>query len=385
MSLTSDAVESSEPTLERFVQWLQQIGLSEAHLQPASGFVTKVGGVPLLEVVPAVDPQHVRELSGVLLGCYQFADGRFELAGCTLDPRPFLRLSLTDQSDRLRHFWFGSDGQECQTEFVRRLGLNNLVQTERRLRAAEEGRLQQWVNVGLSQVQSLLAASAHGPGKLIAATIVWCRWSEGTIVFLVRDRVVCRLRFSGWASDFLNGHQSPPPYQCLESGCTGYDLTLLEDGTLTTVEATAVCAQSGQKTLACRLERCFLTGKSVLASYLSRCPILGEKMLPDLMQRCGWCQRLVCPGSLENQLCSDCRTEQRVDVTVAPWRDMMASFPQADRYGAWVGWKDDSQAVLRGRRWSGEIALQASLPEVNLLKVWRRFRFRRRWGELQVD
>ena len=341
-----------------------------------------------LEAIPEGDPQQVRELSPAILGTYQVIDGHSELAGCTLDPRPFLRLSLAADADAAAvcHRWFGCDGQPVEASLFERLHLSHIVSCDPRLRRNDAPMVRQWIETSLASLQDSSALlEQHDPfgsnssPELLAATITWCRWAEGTVAFRFRNGASARTSFEGWAADFVNGNQRPEPFACEESGAAGYKVMALDDQTVTVPQAVARCEVTGQTTLAVRLVGCAVTGKKVLPEQLVACPITHRKVLPDVLQTCRWCDRQVLPEQWSDAICADCRDGSPIAADDSVLKELLAKHPQWKSFHRWKGWRDADSAVLFASRLRGEIAIVWDCAEHRIRKLAKRGRFRREW------
>lgn len=379
---STERLQQSRPAFEQWLACFHTAPQSQA--TGAKSLLVAVGKQPLLEAVPADDPQQVREISAAILDRYRVDRGHDELSGCTLDPRPFLRLTVAAADECVRHVWFGADGRPIETELRDRLHLQQLVPCEPRLRSADADTVQQWIAAARGDETAMPqrdtgARNADFSDALLAATVVWCRWAEGTVAFRFDAGFSAQITFSGWAADFLHRRTTPPPFVCAESQLAGYHLHALADGTVTVHEAIAQCEVSGAETLACRLVTCPHSGRRVLPDHLITCPITQQALLPDAMQRCSWCDRQVAATEIDAGRCSGCRK----GTPIAPG-DRLLDFlfhhdPRLRRYTHWHGWQDETRAVAIGQRWWKQVAVVCDLQPLAVRKRFETGGWKRGW------
>lgn len=364
----------------QFMQWLQEA-------QQGSGDEeVRTADMSTVEAIPVGDPQQVRELSPSILGCYQVVDGHSELSGCTLEPRPLLRVTSEVDAGHVHHRWFGGDGQPLAADLIERLGLTDLAPCEERLRASDAPVVRHWIDAAL-QGQAVDASEQGGGSSVdggalpwLAATIVWCRWASGAVAFRFGNGAEGRCNFAGWAIDFVQGYQRPEKFRCAASGEESFEVLALADGTVTVPQAVARCEATGTLTLISKLKTCEVSGSRVLGDLLVQCPISGLWALPDRLETCAWCGRQVVAGRIDQQLCSDCRGGQAIDSDDALLAGLIADNRGLSRYGHWRGWRDGAVAVLVGRRWlGGQIAIVYDRQQNQIRQTARRGRFGQRW------
>lgn len=383
--------ESLSPTPDQdqsrrqFMRWLERVQqgtgddavatTATAEVQAVRQTIDSVdppaAAAPTVEAIPVGDPQQVRELSPSILGCYHVIDGHSELSGCTLEPRPLLRVTSEVDAGHVHHRWFGGDGQPLDADLIERLGLTDLAPCDERLRASDAPVVRHWIDAALQ---------GQTTSPWLAATIVWCRWASGAVAFRFGNGAEGRCNFAGWAIDFVHGSQRPEKFRCAASGEESFEVLALADGTVTVPQAVARCEATGTLTLISKLKPCEVSGSRVLGDLLVQCPISGLWALPDRLERCLWCGRQVVAGRIEQQLCSDCRGGQEIASDDALLAGLIADNRALSRYGHWRGWRDQAVAVLVGRRWlGGQIAIVYDRQQNRIRQTARRGRFSPRW------
>ncbi|QEG43855.1 hypothetical protein [Roseimaritima ulvae] len=386
---------AQDQSRHQFLRWLERAQQGSAALATAdsptvpaaakavassgsleSGEPAAPAGPATVEAIPLGDPQQVRELSPSILGCYHVTAGHSELSGCTLEPRPLLRITWDAEGGQVQHRWYGGDGQPLAAELIERLGLKELEPCEERLRANDAPMVRRWIAAALQTDSGAVGAAPDW----LAATVVWCRWASGAVAFRFGNGAEGRSNFAGWAIDFVQGYQRPEKYRCSASGEESFEVLALDDGTVTVPQAVGRCEQSGTSTLLSNLKTCEVSGRQVLADRLAQCPISGLWALPDQLECCVLCGRAVAPGRIESQVCSDCRGGRDIDPDDSLLAGLLAADGSFARYGHWRGWRDEAVAVLIGRRWlGGQLAILYDRQQARVRQVARSGRFSQRW------
>lgn len=348
--------------------------------------LSELSGEPVVEAIPPEDPQRVCDISPAILNRYSVRSGHVELSGCTLEPRPFLRLTFPGSSpDRLVHIWFGDDGSRVDDQLAKRLHFDGVEPIAPRLRASDVSSIERWIAAAWRTLQvSPNEASRWNRKNLVGGTIAWCRRATGKVAIVFDDGPTAHVSFDGWAADFCSGNARPAPFRCPSTGFESYQVVALDDGTLTVPQAIARCAHSGKEVLADQLSQCELTGQHVLPDYLVRCAVTGRQVLADTAACCQWCQRCVVPGEIERHLCRDCRKRQPISRSHPLLHQIFEAHPEYRRYRSWTGWTDDSVGVFVGKHRLREIVLVAERDAadeeaVALIRWGCRWRFGGHW------
>ena len=373
-ALDDPAEEAVDATLDGVLAELRD-RLQELAKRTAAG---------IIEAVPASDPQRVRDLSPAILRRYQVRQGHAELSGCSLEPRPFLRLTFGEgvgQPDLVRHLWFADDGQPVEPTLLRRLHFDRLDPVKPRLREGDAANIDRWIAAAWagSEEETTSVRDTLPRQRLISATLGWCRRASGKVAIVFEAGPTAEIPFDGWAADFASGETRPAPFRCPRTGLESDQVIALDDGTVTVPAATDRCAQTGKEVFAETLARCELTGKRVLPECLIRGAVTGRRLLADAAAECQWCQRLVVPGELAAGLCRDCRQRQPVDVPDPLLEKLRKACPEMARFRRWTGWRDGQVGVFVGRRGFREGLLVADVATGTIRRVGRRWRLGGRW------
>ncbi|MCA9221506.1 MAG: hypothetical protein KDA71_14345, partial [Planctomycetales bacterium] len=189
--------------------------------------------------VPNDYPQSIHEIGPKLFEAYKVDSGSVQLAGCALEDRPLLRVTVrsTDASSgesRLRHRFFTPDGGRVSNELAETLGADELVPAIQFRRSLADADVQQWISVARTAnapgVES--AESSGAADEFLAATVVWLKYADGKLRFTIGEQNV-ELPFAGWARLLARGLQEPPPYVCPLSGLRSHHLQATDDGRIT--------------------------------------------------------------------------------------------------------------------------------------------------------
>jgi hypothetical protein len=290
-----------------------------------------------MQAAAARQPTSVHELTTPLFAPYSIEGGHMHLSGCSLEDRPFLRLSFLHrpacaEEPQVVHCFGTSDGDLLGPRMIGDLDLDQLVPLAGRLPRLASDVLRQWIEVTRRQFE---CQPRTGTGQLLAATLVWCKHAEGKLAFSIGAKSV-EVAFAGWGRLLADRRVLPPPYECPLSGRNSYHLAATDDGRITVAESIAVCAESSRRVLVDELESCAETGRRVLPEYLQTCPVTGKRVLASVLQPCALCQQRVSPRALEGQRCLACR--QMVPATKADPRmaRILDAYPKLDR---WRNWK----------------------------------------------
>lgn len=333
----------------------------------------EAAAIPAAEAEPRGQPAHVHQLATLLMKPFRLCAGTIHVAGCVMDRRPFLRLTLLQQSvedSMLKHRWYGPDGKQLSTEDVARLGLHDLKPLQRRLRGGDAESVRSWIHNDV----------AVGVGPVLAV-IAWCNWISGKLRLGFADRSVY-VPFEGWAMEFASGQRQVPRYRCPHTGEQGYELLMLEDGTITVASATGHCEATGRQVLRSQLRRCAITGMTCATTELTRCPISGELGLTSQLELCQWCGRGVLPQCAPGGRCDECVdlravvTGDAVDKALAPVADQVE--PWGRKRGRILG----DLVLLTGRQRLRERMLVLDSGRGKVVRSgWRRLP----WGAWQIE
>lgn len=290
-----------------------------------------------LHAQPAHQPGSVHELAGHLFSYYQVDGGHAHLAGCTLDDRPFLRLTLLERRPdapwRLLHVIGSSDGTLIEPDLHAQLELDALVPMEGRKPRLELPVLQQWIELTERERESQAVAR---DAAFIAATVIWCKYACVKLSFAIGDQSV-ELAFEGWGRLLESRRVAPPPYTCPLTGEASYHLTSTDDGRITVAPSVAVCAHSGRRVLAIELRPCAETGQRVLPEYLTVCPVSGHEVLESTLIPCSTCRQAVSAGCVHRGQCAACRGLERVQQNDTRLARLLQTYPRLEQWPSWKG------------------------------------------------
>ena len=280
---------------------------------------------------PAGQPVGVHQITQQVFAAYDVKGGKVHLSGCTLDDRPFLRVTRISPDcispAVLEQRFLDAQGREVDEHLVAALGLEQLKPATGlpRLHTRE---LQQWLGVAAAQ------ESRATDGERIACTLIWCKHAQIKITFTIGEAAV-EQSFSGWAQQLGDGTQKPPPFRCAVTEQESYSLDATDDGRLTAAEAIALCAETGKRVLVTEVETCSVTGKQACAHELETCPVTSKRVLRGALDQCLMCGQLVSPAALNNGRCSACSSLKPVSKDDPRMARVLGEYPKLDRWRHW--------------------------------------------------
>ncbi len=359
---TDRTVESTAPEALLFGWLVEQI-------QAAGG---------TLHARPADQPNRVHEVAGRLFDAYEVEGGSAHIAGCTLEDRPFLLLTLLrrapDCPPQITTAYFAADGKPLSSDRINQLGLDTLA-------PLGEPR----PKIPASQIKLLTAAgkralAAHPDHELdhpIAATILWAKYVTGRLQFTIGEASAI-LRFEGWARTL-----DPPPFVCQHSRLSTYRVAATDDGRIVAAEAIEVCEHSGRRTIGSELTTCCVTGKRVLKEFVAVCPALGKPALIEEFIRCPRCRQEVCQAAIEGPGCRGCMSLQRVDRDDPRMVWLLGEFPQLDRFRHFELSETAQVYILQTRGWWKKLLLVLDRESLEVRHAATQGRFGKEW--LPID
>lgn len=292
-------------------------------------------GARVTHAAPRQRPLGIHEVARRLLAAYEVDGGSVHLAGCTLEDRPLLRLSIRVQAPEgqrasLQHLFVMPDGSVASDELVSDLQLHSLEPYPGRPPELETTDVERWVVVGELHVRHAHAA----PFELIATTIVWCSHAAGKLAFSIGQQTA-EIPFEGWAQTLVSGQIAAPIYTCPLSGVQSYHLAATDDGRITAAEAVETCAVSQQRVLSTELEACGLTGVRMLSRFLATCPVTGLRIQQSHLIPCATCRQPASPKALRRKVCLACRSLQSIRKDDPRMARILGEYQKLDRWRSW--------------------------------------------------
>ncbi|MHB8863380.1 MAG: hypothetical protein ACYC6N_13310 [Pirellulaceae bacterium] len=340
------------------------------------------GGAWPVQAAASHQPTSVHELTAQLFAPYQVDEGRIYLAGCSLEDRPFLRLSFFNAQApaggaQVVHCFGTSDGQLLNERLIEDLTLDALTPLTGPTRRFDPDVLRQWTEVTSRQFET---SRAEGEWLLLAATLVWCKYAEGKLTFTIGARSV-DVAFAGWGRLLADRRIIPPPYTCPVSGRSSYWLGATEDGRITAAEGIATCEVSGRRVLVEELERCDETGQRVLPEFLLTCPVTGHRVLSALLKRCAMCQQQVSPRAIEEERCSACRGLTPITKEDPRMARVLDAHPKLDRWRNWKVAETASVQIFVGISTLRRLLIVVDKHTLDVLHVAGGARLSSRWTD----
>jgi len=331
--------------------------------------------------VPRERADNVHDITPVLYAAYQVDGGRVQLAGCTLEDEPFLRLTFraADQSgDKLMHVYVDRHDEVIHEDLAHSLHLDDVVVPKRRLREWNDLATDTFVEEAkLIAVGSL----SEKDTELIAESFVWCKRAHGKLVFSIGDSSV-ELAFSGWAQRLASGEESPPPYTCELSGLQSYHLAATDDGRITVVDAIEQCSESGARTLATDLQTCEVTKRKALAEFFEACPVSGQTLVRSALVCCTTCQQNVSPNAILRGRCEACRSVKSIGKDEPRIARVLDEFPGLDRWRNWRISETSTAYVLVAKSLLKRLLVVVKRDSLEVLRLAEGSRFNGNWVDI---
>jgi hypothetical protein len=291
----------------------------------------KLAAATIAHAVPAGQPQSVRDLAAALYGAYTVEGGRVHLGGCRLEDRPLVRLAPPDAAAGAAPRYAWPDGTQPDAALRQALGVEKLVE----LAGPPAGHTPAEAEALVESARAAVGARPTNGGPAAGeATLVWCKFAEGRIEFVIGERTA-DVPFAGWARLLAEGSARPPPFVCPASGVESYRGAATDDGRVTAAEAIEACRVSGRRVLAKELETCPATGTRALGEYLVACPVSADRVLKSALVECSSCRQAVAPKAIASGQCAACRELRRVSKDDPRMARVLGELPGLDRWGSW--------------------------------------------------
>jgi hypothetical protein len=325
---------------------------------------------------PRHQPESVHEITSGLFAAYSVDGGGVHLAGCSLDERPFARLTYAATGDArdpsaVAHVLVDSAGQLVSDSLADALGLVDLAPWEQRPPRRDALAIAALVDAGRRlATQRLGVAPSESP---LAVALAWCTFVEGRLRFEIGG-ATADLPFSGWARTL-----QAPPFVCPATGATGLHVAATDDGKVTLAEQIATCEISGRRMLVSELAACAATGKRVAPEFTIRCPILEQPVLADHTLTCAWCQQSVSETATTGGVCRACREMKSVGKDDPRLARILGEHPGLD---AWRSWKLSETAetyIARGSGLFRQVLVVVDKASLDVLWVAQRSRLAGAW------
>ncbi|MFW6171260.1 MAG: hypothetical protein ACODAD_12275 [Planctomycetota bacterium] len=333
-----------------------------------------------LHAAAAKQPLSVRELAEHLFAQYTVDNGHMHLAGCSLEDRPFLRLSYlrsapAEGKARLVHCYGNSEGELVDAELRESLGLNNVVPLGKRTPRIDATLVRNWTQVTRGEFEDLEVDPAS---CLIAVTVVWCKHAEGKLAFSI-GQASAEVCFSEWGRLLVDRRCFPPPYECPLSDRSSYHLAATDDGHITVAEAIARCAESSQKVVENELRTCAVTHARVLPEYLRECPCTGMQVRSSVLETCSLCQQRVSPRAIVNTRCSACRELAAISNAHPQLARLLSRYPKLRKFGRWRMAESRTVWIFLGRAAWKKILVVVHKQRLDVLHMAISNRWSRTW------
>lgn len=337
---------------------------------------------PWVHAMPAEQPVSIHAITPHLFRAFRVRGGSVQLAGCTLEDRPIVRLTYgcTDTKNiskcGLTHVYASQDDTVIDVAATKVLGLENLVPLDRKtshLRKEE-------IEYLLSSVKRDSACKADH-WKLLATTIVWCKYAEGKLALIV-GKYRAEVSFAGWARHLATGGLKPPPFCCPVTGIESYDVAATDDGQIVAADSIVECDYSGRRTTENDLLTCPITGRRALAEFFTVCPVSGERVFAAALVPCPTCEQYVSPRSIKNNGCVACHSLKTVRKEDPRMARLLGEYPVLDHWGRWKIFETSRVYILTAVRLVSRLLLVVEKQTLQPQRVATTGRFSSVWANV---
>lgn len=333
-----------------------------------------------VNTVPQSQPAGVHEITPELFSQFTFDDGHIHLAGCALEDRPVIRLTLqsgeADANATLRHLFFWPDGEFVEQELISQLTLDQLQALETRPPQRELDKLQETIEAAQASIQ-------EQGDDVIAVTVIWCKFAEGKIAFEAGEETVY-VPFSGWATLLAKGLLRPEPYDCPLTHLKGYNLAVTDDGRIAAADGIGTCEETGQRMLLADMDRCTATGKRVELRLLAPCRVSGKPVLATSLVNCEQCGQKVSPNALKGSRCSACRSLAPIRKDDPRMARLLDEYPKLDSWPRWRIAETETVYVLLATSWLRQLSIVVDKESLDVSHIAVSGRLITNWLELST-
>lgn len=310
----------------------------------------------VIHVAPADQPNSVHQIAQRLFPAYIVDDGKVQLAGCTLEDRLFVRLDFC-RGDESVEVYVGADGREVDAALVEALGMTEVAELEKPPQPFAP-QIEQLTEAGLRLTAERF--SAGGRCELIGTTVLWCKFTEGKLRFVVGEDSA-DLPFSGWSRTLR-----PPPFVCPYTASSTFHLAATDDGRIVPAEQIECCAQTGRRVLCDDLVTCSATGHRAIAELMETCPVTGQRVLRTEMIECSTCRQRVSPAAIRRDVCAACRGLRPVSKADPRMARLLDEHPPLDRWRNWRISETAAVYILTAAGWFKRLLVVADKESLEL-------------------
>ncbi len=289
----------------------------------------------IANLAPRGQPTSVHQVADRLFPAYKIDGGHAYLAGCTLENRLFMKVTV-NRAGGSTSFFLDSAARRLDDSVVRQLGLENTLELEKPPEPVEAelaslaklaGRMvkDEFGDVSSGNVSN----AAEPPRPQVELAALWCKYAQGKLRFTIGEQTA-DLPFCDWAATLV-----PPPFVCPYTGRKTFHLAATSDGRIVAAEEIETCAQSGLRLLRDDLIICSVSGKRVSRELTEVCPVTDEHVLSEEMVECESCRQRISPQSVESNRCRACRQPQSLAKDDPRWLRLQEAHPAARRWRRW--------------------------------------------------
>ncbi len=316
----------------------------------------------------------------MIYSLFQVDNGSIKLSGCSIEPKPVLKLKLKSHSEASEIIYFTNDG-EINHDFANSLRLDEFeeIADEPTWLKAPSKRAE--LDQLLELAQTKLAEDFQ---RVFQATVFWCKHVDGKLTIEIGEQSGF-IKFSYWAQRIVDGLDSCPPYLCEYSGKSSYQIVSDDLGNITVPQALKTCEITQKKIVESQIAACSVSGRQVAITELWTCPASGKKLLETFAKKCSKCDQSVSPEAIERGFCIVCRSLNSADPGNPTIGRILENFPVTQ---SGVGWKESacqSYAVVTCRRRLMRLLFVIDLTDDSITIVRKSNLLGLRWKDIDVE
>lgn len=361
---------------------------------------------PISHAAPPTPVASTGELAARLFAAYQLDSGQVQLAGCTLEDQPLVRVvirrpeGIVSPQAVVEELYFDIGGTPIAAAYVESLQLADATPWSE-ASTAKPPKLPPGMLPRLAADVADAARQLHTAAEVLAVTVLWCKYAAGKLRFTfprsratetalssstdsataaVEEPLTAELRFADWAALL-----KPPPFECPHSQHRSFHLTATDDGRIVAAESLATCAQTGRRVLRSELATCAVTGETVLPEFAVACSVTKEPLRRAVAVMCAMCGQPAHPRVIVAGRCTACREIRPVRKDEPRLARVLGEFPYLDRWRWWELAETTAAYVLVGSSLLRKVLVVVDRETLQPQRVALGHRFFSGWALLRPE